>query len=255
MSEKETIEDKELNERQKLFCELYTHEFNAKKAYIDAGYSENGAAVSACKLLTQASIKAEISRILKTKRASKEETEKLITDIAHSSVNDYLKVTRRWVQEKVKVPMAEFIRKQREEIALEEEIFFRYEGTTPEEQEAHEHSQARRRRELARNEVILEANPDAFKLVTQDIEREFTELDLDKLAKNKERGRIKSFSIKEDGVRVELFAADAALRDLLKIHGSYAPEKQEHTGKDGEPLTGQLTNDQFDKLLNKLNGK
>lgn len=37
-------------------------------------------------------------------------------------------------------------------------------------------------------------------------------------------------------LEIELYDRQAALRDILKIHGKFI-EKHEHTGKDGEPLT------------------
>ena len=45
-----------LNAKQKRFCEEYIIDLNATQAYIRAGYSKNGSAVSASKLLTNPNI-------------------------------------------------------------------------------------------------------------------------------------------------------------------------------------------------------
>jgi hypothetical protein len=40
-------------------------------------------------------------------------------------------------------------------------------------------------------------------------------------------------------LEIELYDAQAAIRDVLKIHGKFV-ERQELTGKDGEPLTTKV---------------
>jgi phage terminase small subunit len=51
-----------LSKKQETFIAEYLTDLNATRAYIAAGYSQNGAAQSASKLLTNAKISAEISR-------------------------------------------------------------------------------------------------------------------------------------------------------------------------------------------------
>ena len=59
-----TTQTKPLNPRQQAFCRnVVTNGGNATKAYEDAGYSSNGANVSASKLLANPSVKAEIASI------------------------------------------------------------------------------------------------------------------------------------------------------------------------------------------------
>ena len=56
--------ERPLNARQKGFCRnVVANGGNATKAYEDAGYSPNGAKVSASKLLTNPNVQAEIARI------------------------------------------------------------------------------------------------------------------------------------------------------------------------------------------------
>ena len=52
-----------ISPKQQRFCEEYLVDFNATRAYIAAGYSEKGAAVSASKLLTKPKIKEFINRV------------------------------------------------------------------------------------------------------------------------------------------------------------------------------------------------
>jgi phage terminase small subunit len=60
----------DLNIRQEKFCKEYAKTGNAMQSYISAGYSSNGAKVSACKLLTHANIKKRLEELknLSTKK-------------------------------------------------------------------------------------------------------------------------------------------------------------------------------------------
>ena len=50
-----------LNDKQKRFCEEYIKDLNATQAYIRAGYSKNGAKVSASQLLANPNIREYVS--------------------------------------------------------------------------------------------------------------------------------------------------------------------------------------------------
>jgi hypothetical protein len=50
---------------------------------------------------------------------------------------------------------------------------------------------------------------------------ETTEYDLVALAKDKDAGRIKSYKMTKDGPQIEFYPADAALRDVARIHGLF----------------------------------
>lgn len=52
---------KKLNPKHEAFCREYMIDQNATQAYIRAGYSENGANVSACQLLSNPNIKDRIA--------------------------------------------------------------------------------------------------------------------------------------------------------------------------------------------------
>lgn len=62
----EINENEELDEREKLFCLYYIECFNAKQAYIQAGFPVNtdgSARVGACRLMKKPKIRAEIKRL------------------------------------------------------------------------------------------------------------------------------------------------------------------------------------------------
>lgn len=245
----------ELNERQKLFCQQYLRtSFNGTQAAIRAGYSEKTAGAIASENLTKLEIKAEIKRLLIEAKLSKEQTEKMISDIAQSSLNDYMTPVERYEVPRIRVSLNQIIAGIKEEIEEDEEYMFRVDLDEKEIAQI-ETKQTTRRRRIARLEIRLDRNPLATDFVDgEPVKVVEMKLDLVKLAADKEKGKIKSWKMGRHGPEIELYAADGALRDMAKIHGSYAPEKQELTGKDGEPLGPQLSGDQFSKLLDKLNG-
>jgi hypothetical protein len=58
-----SFDDLHLTKRQAIFVKVYVAERNGTKAAIEAGFSENGAAVTASRLLRQPNIKAALARI------------------------------------------------------------------------------------------------------------------------------------------------------------------------------------------------
>ena len=56
---------RELNPRQKLFCQYYVETSNGYQAAVRAGYAEGSARIKAAQLLTKSNIKNEIARITK----------------------------------------------------------------------------------------------------------------------------------------------------------------------------------------------
>lgn len=56
-------------EQHELFCIEYTKDGNATRAYIAAGYSENGASASACALLAQPKIAARVTQLQDERKA------------------------------------------------------------------------------------------------------------------------------------------------------------------------------------------
>lgn len=246
----------ELTDRQKLFCDEYTKDLNATQAAIRAGYSEDSARQIGSENLSKPYLASEIKRLLILKKLSKEETEKLVSDIAHSNISNYLKPVKRYIQPDISVTIPEAIAIIEAEIE-DEDYYVAGAGIDDYDLDEDElkkigYEQTYRRKQIAKLRIEYQRNPLATKKMQGPVQEiEEMELDLVKLAADKEKGKIKSWKMGKHGLEVELFSADAALRDLLKIHGSYAPEKQEVTGKDGIPLVDltQLTDEQLKSLI------
>lgn len=60
------------------------------------------------------------------------------------------------------------------------------------------------------------------------------------------RSVIKKLKTKKgEGFEIELYSKMDAARELLKVHGAYAPDKHEITGKNGEPVGGESIMDKL----------
>ena len=65
---------------------------------------------------------------------------------------------------------------------------------------------------------------------------------------DKERGRIKSVTPSEFGLKIELYSADAALANILKIHGAF--EKDNSQKKND--IVVPMTQDQVKSIIQQL---
>lgn len=95
---KEVLENTELTDKQRLFCIYYIKYFNATKAAIKAGYSQDTAGEQGYQLLQKTSIKNEIQKLKQGKlnRAmlSEDDIFQKYMDIAFSDITDYLSFGR-----------------------------------------------------------------------------------------------------------------------------------------------------------------
>lgn len=226
-----------LKAKQEQFCQQYIKDFNATQAASRAGYSLKTAYSIGSELLKKPEIIARIQELLEKAKMSGDQAEKLVSDIAQSSINDYLVPKMVEYTPKITKTIKDLIKDLRDEMDFEEQ-FSKEANYTTDEMAEHIKEQAYRVRQLARLKLIGKRKPGYTKIVYGEpvlIER--MELDLVKLSKDKERGRIKSISYTEFGPKVELFAADGALRDVLKIHGKYAPDKIANTNTKGQDIT------------------
>ena len=247
-----------LTAKQKRFCEEYVIDLNATQAAIRALYSEKTARQMGTENLSKPVIKNYIAELLVKKQMTGDEAVKLIGDIAKTSLNDYFIVKKVEYTPRVEMPLQQVID------ALQAEIDFEWEFALlaeldDKEQEAYEKEQKYRKRKLLRYKLELKNNPKATRIVDgQPVMREQAELDLVKLVRDKERGRIKSFAYGQFGPKVEMYAADGALMNVAKITGKVM-EKIDHTTK-GEKLKAvaspimfipadQLTPEQIEKYL------
>ena len=174
---------------------------------------------------------------------------KLVSDIARGNLGDYFvtkKVQRSSpVQKSLKTVIAEA------EAARQFEIeFAEIAGYTPDEMEAHKSDIAFRKREIDRMKLELKKNPKATRIVNGPTEIvEDVELDMAKLVADKERGRIKSISPTEHGLKVELYSADTALTNVLKVHGAFEKDNEQQ-----KSTVTPFTDDQVTKILESLRG-
>src|SRR5690606_25337268 len=83
-----------LTTKQALFVQEYVKDFNATKASIRAGYSSKTAYSIGSENLTKPEIKSEIKKVLDERALTSEQTIKLMTDIAGSSLNDYFVIRK-----------------------------------------------------------------------------------------------------------------------------------------------------------------
>lgn len=208
------------------FCNEYLIDMNATKAAQRAGYSFDTAYSIGPEVLKKPEVQAFISEKLKAAELSADEAVKLISDIARSNLSDYF-VTKMIVRtQKVSRKLKDLIKDLEEEITFEaelaEEIGYDPEG---EEEKAYLASQNWRRRTLAKWRLQLKKDPTATRIVDGPEELVASqELDLDKLVADKERGRIKSITPTPNGLKIELFSAEDATRDVLKMHGKFAKD-------------------------------
>jgi phage terminase small subunit len=230
---------KKLTPKEKRFCEEYMIDFNATRAARAAGYSEKSARAIGYENLTKPHIRDYINQKLKEKSLKAEETAKLITDIAKSSLNDFFTIRKIEHTPRIIKTLKELIADLNEEIKFEDE-YAKLVTLNEKEIEYHQSAQEHRRRAIIKYKLELKRDPGATRIVDgKTVLIDHAELDMVKLVQAKESGRIKSISHTQFGVKVEMYAADAALIAMARMHGLFI-DKTEITGKDGEPLPKQV---------------
>lgn len=217
-----------LTDKQQRFVEEYCVDFNLTKAALRAGYSPDSAYNTGWENMRKHEIKAAIDTRLKDLALSSEETLKSISDIAKASLNDYFIVKEVVRTPKVMKHLTEVIADMEAEIEDADKFIERAQIQDHEALEKHTLEQKRRRMEIIRLQIELERNPNASRVESGPAEFvKVAELDLAKLVQDKEAGRIKSVSPTEFGTKVEMYAADAALRDLARIHGLFEKDNSQ----------------------------
>ena len=238
-----------LTEKQKRFCDEYLVDLNGTQAAIRAGYSKKSARFIGSDHLTKPNIRAYIDKRLEDAAMSKTEALKLVSDIAKGNLGDYFvskKVRRSTLIEK---PLKQVIAEEEMQIDFENE-YAEVVGLKDDELKFHQQRIEARKREIIRLKLELKRNPKAKRIVQGPDEIvEEVQLDISQLVADKERGRIKSITPSEHGLKVELYSADAALNTMLKIHGAFEKDNDQ---KKPEVVT-PFTDEQRDKLLAELN--
>jgi phage terminase small subunit len=233
-----------LNEKQKQFCEQYLIDFNATQAAIRAGYSIKTAYSIGSENLTKPEIKEAIRKRLDEAAITKEQTVKLISDIAQSSLNEYFTLKTKVEVEKIEVHLSAIITQIK--IEIEDADKFRERVPTDEKgMDDHYRLQEHRRQRIVMLEIELERNPKATRIIDGPEKLvKVPELDLAKLVSDKERGKIKSIVPTEHGLKVEMYPADSALRDMARIHDAF-----EKDNKRDIEVKASLAPDQLSQVL------
>jgi phage terminase small subunit len=224
-------EESKFTPKQTLFIYEYcSNGFNQTQAAIDAGYSPDCAYQQGYENLNKPEIKAAIDKLIAERIMPKDQVIKRISDIARGNIKEYLVIKQVAVENRVKVPLAVLIQRTRWKMEDEAKFF---------ERSAQAMTDARKKRyeeniedwldEILRYEIELERNPDAFRdEAGEPVMEDRVELDLVKLARDKERGIIKKFTwSKKGGYEVELYNADDSLRDLGRHYGIFEKDNNQ----------------------------
>ncbi len=215
-----------LTVKQKRFCDEYMVDFNASQAALRAGYSKETYYAIGWENLKKPEIRKYVDEKLAELSLGPKEATKLISDIAKGSLNDYFKIKQVEHTPRVVRSLKLLIQDLRREIEFENE-FASMAKLDKEAKDMHKAAQKNRELQIIRYQIELKRNPKASRIVNgETILIDAAELDMVKLVTDKEGGRIKSISHTPNGPRVEMYAADAALRDVAKIHGLFKEEEE-----------------------------
>lgn len=211
-----------LTGKKQLFIDGYLIHFNATRAAKTAGYSEKTAYSQGQRLLKNVEIIQHIDARLKESRMNSDEVMKMMKDIAGSNLNDYMKIVERDRLKPVKKSLHLLIERKKLEIKRAY-MYIERKGFTDKEYDDYvEKHILPLEDDILIAEIDLELDPLAT-FTDNEVEiYESIELDLVKLAKDKEGGKIKSFEWKEFGPKVEMYAVDGMLDKLARVNGMYS---------------------------------
>jgi phage terminase small subunit len=214
--------------RHSAFVDAYvTNGFNASDAAKKAGTKAKNTRQAGYELLTNPDVRKEIDKKLEQMSLGKQETVKLLSDIAQGSLNDYFVTTTKVEKPQVHAPLKQLIKELQARIEDQQKLIERAKINNADTLKAMNGQADYWRLEIIQYEIELERNPKAYRIVAAESRLvETVELDLAKLVKDKERGKIKSITPNEHGLKIEMYAADAALRDIGRYHGIFEKDKE-----------------------------
>jgi phage terminase small subunit len=237
--------------RHSAFVDAYlTNGFDPSAAAKKAGSKAKNLRQAGYELLTNPDVRKEIDRKLEQMSLGKQETIKLLSDIAQGSLNDYFVTTTKTVTPQAKKPLKALIKEIQGKIEDQQKLIARANITNADALTALHAQEGEWRLRIIQYEIELERNPKAYRVVDGETQLvETVELDLAKLVKDKERGKIKAITPNEYGLKIEMYAADAALRDIGRYHGIF---EKDNGQKDGVTLNQPLSDNQVDRIINSL---
>lgn len=230
----ETPEPARFTVRQQKFIEAFCVSGNCTQAAKEAGYSAEYAYSIGSRLSKNVEIRAAIDERLAAYSISAALATKLNSEIAQSRLNDFFTVRPVQGYELEEHYLSVLAERKRDEVAFI--IEFAAKNGIGLASEAGPTEMGKRlasaQRELLELELEVVAHgPDAVKLVPgKPVVQYRADLDIVKLAEAKEAGRLKSYSMGKDGIKVEMYAADAAIDRAAKMHGLYEKDNRQVSG-------------------------
>jgi len=230
----EIDEEPKFTAKQQRFIEAYCVSGNCTQAAKEAGYSPDTAYSIGSRLLKNVEIRAAIDERLAAYSISAALATKLNSEIAQSRLNDFFTIQPVQGYELEEHYLSVLVERKKEEVAFITD-FAHGNGialaTIAGPTEMGKRLATGQQQLLELELELLAHGPDAVKLVPgKPVIHYRADLDVVKLAQAKEAGRLKSYSVGKDGIKVEMYAADAAIDRAARMHGLY--------GKDNAQLAG-----------------
>ena len=218
--------------------EEYCVDWNCTQAAIRAGYSEKTAYAIGWENLRKPEIKSAIDSRLTELSLSAGQTTKLISEIAETRMNEFMRVSTVPVRQRKEAYANVVAQNLRDEIALVEGQVAR---VKKKDAGPLRRMLSKMRVQLVEMELEVQRHGKLAVVYVDGplVLQQVVELDLVALAQAKQGGRIKSWTPTEHGIKVELYDAAAALRDLGRVHGIF--EKDNDQSKATMVLNAQVT--------------
>lgn len=238
----ETPQPRKFTARQQAFIDHFCACGICTLAAKRAGYSEEYAYSIGSRLYRNVEIRAAIDERLSALSIGPLAATKLNSEIATSRLNDFFTVRPVQGYELEEQYLSVLVERKKEEVAFIAEF-------------AHDNgiglatltgpTEMGKRLAVAQQQLLelqlelLAHGPDAVKLVPgKPVVQYRADLDVVKLAQAKEEGRLKSYSVGKDGIKVEMYAADAAIDRAARMHGLYEKDNRQLAGTDVEIVIG-----------------
>lgn len=210
------------------FCDNYLITHSKSKAARAAGFSPATANQSGWGCYNRPRVKKYIEAMVKATSVNADETIKLISEIATSSITDYFELQMIEVTPKIKVPLAEVIAEHEMNILIEEDSFrsdFFDRNATAQYWANVEHL----RLQITRMRSELRYKPGATRIMNGEPElKEDYVLNMTKLVEDRERGKVKRIKHKPDGtVEVEMYSAADAQEKIARMHGLFEKDNKQ----------------------------
>lgn len=243
----------QMTPKQLKFCEEYIITLNGYKAAIAAGYSEKTARGTASENRTKPHIREYIALRLQDCDADESEITKMIVDRAKTTLNEFLVEKEREAVEYEERPINERIEAHKLKIKKLETYLKRADHLLNEAEKERAHAEIQSyEKEIIKDEIELDANPAAVYEVSVKTKVKYYDLDLEKLAKAKDNGLLKSLSFGQYGVKVELTDADANLRLLTQIKGMITNKIEAENNNVNKNVNVEVTDEEAQQIANAI---